>query len=204
MLDELIAQRDALQESLNANPAYCKSWQQPYTRTGKGGNPSLKLRTVRLIDFVPRNGQSKGEIQHLTIAQYKAMTGHEPKACIVKDGYVRWEYALDELAQELGYQNYDTQYQPDEMLRLDIERGYRDRMSLKAVESQIKDFRTESGVTTMPEPQLDKASEFGAALKAILEDGNKASDLCKLVAKYYVIGYANIGQILATVGKGVN
>jgi len=75
-------------------------------------------RIVALIELIPKAKQAEGELAYITLGQYRKHWGREPKESILtKDGKrVRWEYALDELAQELGL---ERQYgeKADEALR---------------------------------------------------------------------------------------
>lgn len=96
-------------------------------------------RARPFIDIVAKTGEYKGEIMYLTVTQYRLLTGGKwitqtmermgkkitkkvlsggktPNASIMTpDGKkVRWEYAMDEVAQELGYES-------DEALKQGIE-----------------------------------------------------------------------------------
>jgi len=61
-----------------------------------------------LTNLIKKSGWYKGEVSNLTIKQYKDLTGKtsiKPNI-LTKDGkHVRWEYALDELATEMGYED---------------------------------------------------------------------------------------------------
>lgn len=57
----------------------------------------------RLLQFVPRSGADKGELQSFTKAQYRKLFRREPNPAIVnKQGRVPWELSLDVLASEAG------------------------------------------------------------------------------------------------------
>lgn len=62
----------------------------------------------KLVRLVKTSGKRKGEISNLTIRQYKELTGkcYVPDTILTPDKqHVRWEYSLDDVASELGYQD---------------------------------------------------------------------------------------------------
>lgn len=75
-------------------------------------------RLVRLTELIPKSKTASGEFAYITKGKYKKYFGREPSHNILdKTGKrVRWEYALDEFTQELGY---DKKYgsNASEMLR---------------------------------------------------------------------------------------
>ncbi len=74
------------------------------------------LRTERAatdprLTNILRRTRKTGEVSNLTKAQYMEITGKRSvsPAILTKDGkFVRWEYALDDIATELGYQSSDA------------------------------------------------------------------------------------------------
>jgi hypothetical protein len=62
-------------------------------------------RAARLTNLAKRKGWHRGEVSDLTIEQYTRLTRKPPiPSILTKDGkHVRWEYALDDIATELGY-----------------------------------------------------------------------------------------------------
>lgn len=62
--------------------------------------PASKLRSL-----IKRTGWHKGEISNLTLRQYRILTGKTPSPTILTRDkkHVRWEYALDDVAIEMGY-----------------------------------------------------------------------------------------------------
>jgi hypothetical protein len=79
-------------------------------------------RIVKLTELIPKAKRAEGELAYITKGQYRKHWGREPKPGILTpDGKrVRWEYALDELAHDLGLEG---QYgsQADEALKNMIE-----------------------------------------------------------------------------------
>lgn len=71
----------------------------------------------KLVKYVKRTGAYKGELIDLTPSQYRTLMGKQPKAVIIskRTKRVPWEYALDEVATELGYRS-------DEDLKKAVER----------------------------------------------------------------------------------
>jgi len=61
----------------------------------------------KLINLTKKVGWYKGEVSNLTIPQYRKLTGKSPSASsLTKDGkHVKWEYALDDAATEMGYKS---------------------------------------------------------------------------------------------------
>ena len=71
----------------------------------------------RLLKYITRLGDYKGELQYLTPKMYKQMIGKPPKSAIVnKQGKIPWELALDDIATELGYSS-------DEALKKAVEKS---------------------------------------------------------------------------------
>jgi len=70
----------------------------------EGLEASLDPRIAKLTKLMPKAVLAEGELAYITKGQYRKVWGREPKANILTpDGKrVRWEYALDELAQELN------------------------------------------------------------------------------------------------------
>ena len=87
---------------------------------------------ARLVSLIKRTGWYKGEISNLTKAQYKKITGKAPLDTILtKDKkHVRWEYALDDIATEMGYESGDV-------LRAEIERAGENLARIRELEREI-------------------------------------------------------------------
>jgi len=85
-------------------------------------------RIVKLIELIPRAKGAEGEMAYITKGQYRKHWGREPKLVILtRDGKrVRWEYALDEFAQELGLER-EYGSSADEALRdlIMLAKGYK-------------------------------------------------------------------------------
>lgn len=141
---ELEAEIEYLAQAVLESPVLSTRFPQLYTVTVKGVKQQ-RTRYVSLADIVPSTGQFKGEIAYLTKKQYEMITGKEARASILTpDGKnVRWEYALDDIAKTLGYEEraIGTRYQPDELLRLDIETAWADRRQLEGLKGFLAEER---------------------------------------------------------------
>ena len=104
-------------------------------------------RIAKLTELIPQAKMAEGELAYITLGQYRKYWGREPKAVILAKGgkRVRWEYALDELAQELGL---ERQYgsKADEALRdlIMLAKNYKDQeqeliTSLAVADEEIKE-----------------------------------------------------------------
>ena len=103
-------------------------------------------KIAKLTELIPQAKMAEGELAYITLGQYRKYWGREPKAVILAKGgkRVRWEYALDELAQELGL---ERQYgsKADEALRdlIMLAKNYKDQeqeliTSLNIADEEIK------------------------------------------------------------------
>jgi len=104
-------------------------------------------RIGRLVTLIPGTKEGSTEITHITKGQYRKAWGREPKPNVLTKGgkSVRWEYALDELAQELGLERkaQDTGLQPDEYLKKLIEKAAETKREINALTDEIaSDQRT--------------------------------------------------------------
>jgi len=126
-----------------------------------------------------------------------------------------------------------TQYHADELLRRDILKARdlvhqiaEYKQELKYIESEVSPMpehteqaESPQNPTTAPQkrkgkpaPQFEPfdpikmdaaAKDFQADLTAILNDGNRATDLCALFSRYYLkAGHTRLGRILVKTGKG--
>jgi len=75
-------------------------------------------RVVKLAAIIPKSKMAEGELAYITKANYRKIMGKEPLPVILtKDGKrVRWEYALDSIAQELRLEE-QYGFKADEALR---------------------------------------------------------------------------------------
>lgn len=75
-------------------------------------------RAAKLIKYVKRSGNYKGELSDLTPAQFKELTGKAPNNSIIdKRGKIPSEYAIDFISSELGFKD-------DRDLKREVERVY--------------------------------------------------------------------------------
>lgn len=104
----------------------------------------------KLVGLIKKTGWHKGEISNLTIRQYTELTGKSPKETILTEDkkHVRWEYALDEIATEMGYAN-------DEALRNAIQKAGKTLAQIRTLEHDLVVAREEvkPPVTTAEELQ---------------------------------------------------
>ena len=110
--------------------------------TLEGIKGAVNPKVAKLTALIPATKEGKAEITHITKGQYRKVWGREPKANILtKDGKsVRWEYALDEIAQELHLEPI-AQAQgkaPDEYLKELIEEAKDTKELIAATESEIR------------------------------------------------------------------
>lgn len=108
---------------------------------------------AKLVDLIKKTGWYKGEVSNLTIAQYKKLTGKAPLANILTADkkYVRWEYALDEVATEMGYESGDV-------LKAEIERAGETMIRIKELQAEIAVTEvpvvTPKAVVPVPKPTM--------------------------------------------------
>lgn len=110
--------------------------------TLEGIKESVNPKVAKLTALIPATREGKGEITHITKGQYRKVWGREPKANILtKDGKsVRWEYALDEIAQELHLEPIAQAEgkAPDEYLKGLIEEAKDTKELIRATESEVR------------------------------------------------------------------
>jgi hypothetical protein len=100
---------------------------------------SLDPRIAKLTELIPTTKEGGSEITHITKGQYRKVWGKEPPASIVSKGKVRWEYALDTIAQELHLESKAKAEgkAPDEYLKELIENAKGTKELLKATQVEI-------------------------------------------------------------------
>jgi len=87
----------------------------------------------KLVDLIKKTGWNKGEVGNLTLRQYRALTGKttiSPNIRTPDKKHVRWEYALDEVAEDMGYAN-------DEELKAAIEQAGRGLRRIKTLQREL-------------------------------------------------------------------
>jgi len=103
---------------------------------------SLDPKLAKLTMLIPSAKGAEGELSYITKGKYKEVWGREPKQVILTpDGKrVRWEYALDEIAQELHLEPI-AQAQgkaPDEYLKELIEEASDTKETIAATHSEVQ------------------------------------------------------------------
>lgn len=66
---------------------------------------------TNLVYIIKRTGWQKGEISNLTLKQYREITGKtsiSPNILTPDKKHIRWEYALDDIATQMGYRSGDA------------------------------------------------------------------------------------------------
>lgn len=109
----------------------------------------------KLVNLIKKVGWYKGEVENLTISQYKTLTGKTPLANILTADkkHIRWEYALDEVATEMGYKS-------DEILRTAIQDAGKSLKRIKTLGDELARVRKqpeliipEAGITEGVAPE---------------------------------------------------
>ena len=100
---------------------------------------NLDPKIAKLTELIPATKEGRSEVTHITKGQYRKVWGREPKASIVTGGKVRWEYALDEIAQELHLEGKaQTEGKaPDEYLKALIEEAKDTKELIRATQSEV-------------------------------------------------------------------
>ena len=113
----------------------------------EGIKESQDPKIAKLTALIPAAKGAEGELSYITKGQYREVWGREPKQQILTaDGKrVRWEYALDEIAQELHLEPIAQAAgkAPDEYLKELIEEARDTKREITAVEHEVaSDERT--------------------------------------------------------------
>jgi hypothetical protein len=106
---------------------------------------TLDPRIAKLTELIPTTKEGGSEITHITKGQYRKVWGKEPPASIVTKGKVRWEYALDTIAQELHLESkaQTEGKNPDEYLKELIEDAKSQKELIRATQIEVSsDERT--------------------------------------------------------------
>jgi len=160
-------------------------------------------RLAKLTELIPRAKAAEGELAYITIGQYRKYWGREPKAVVLTKGRkrVRWEYALDELAQELGL---EKQYgsKADEALRdlIMLARNYKDQekelvTSLAIAEDEIKEAEGKLETVTIHLGRREQVAD----VQDDRSERAKAIDRSKQAKS--VLPFPNVGKWLEEPGR---
>ncbi len=101
----------------------------------------------KLTNIIKKIGAEKGEITNLTLKQYRDLTGKteiKPNILTPDGKHVKWEYALDDLATELGYADGDT-------LKAAIEQTAKGKARIKELEATVTREMTKKPLEPRPE-----------------------------------------------------
>ena len=139
-------------------------------------------RARKLIKYVRRTGEYKGEIIDFTPAQYRDITGKDPRKAIIRQGKIPWEWALDGIATELGYRS-------DEALKNDIEK------TLKLLH-RIDELKRERGVAADIDVKQHVYKDFVQELEPIIEE----IDACIYTFSYGEVKQMAIAEKITTAG----
>ncbi|MBU2346568.1 MAG: hypothetical protein KJ888_20450, partial [Gammaproteobacteria bacterium] len=111
-----------------------------------------------LTNLAKKLGWYKGEVNNLTLKQYRDLTGKReilPNILTSDKKHVRWEYALDEIATEYGYPDGDA-------LKEAIEQS-------RETELQIADIEKELIAMPLPEPPVKATTLSRGFYKYLVE-----------------------------------
>jgi hypothetical protein len=105
---------------------------------------SVDPRIAKLTELIPTTKEGRSEITHITKGKYQKVWGKEPPASIVSGGKVRWEYALDTIAQELHLEGkaQTEGKNPDEYLKGLIENAKGEKELLRATQAEVSSDET--------------------------------------------------------------
>lgn len=102
-------------------------------------------RIVKLTALIPVSNAASGEFAYITPGKYRKIFNRNPSPNIMdKSGRrIKWEYALDEFTQELGY---DKRYgsSASEELRNDIVKAQEFKQLRRKLENRVKEAKKES------------------------------------------------------------
>jgi len=142
---------------------------------------------TKLVNLIKKTGWYKGEVGNLSKEQYQNITGKEPSASILgketqvitekahttKAGefvpektykttkeVVRWEYALDDVATEMGYESGDA-------LKVAIEGVGKAQTTIKELQTEIATIETKTPLPALPEPISEKVAVIPTGGKAL-------------------------------------
>jgi len=144
---------------------------------------------AKLKDLVKRVGWYKGEISNLTVRQYKLLKGGRtpPKSILTEDGkHVRWEYALDDVATEMGYAS-------GEELKYAVEHVIEATARLRLLEAEL----TRATGRTLPEVVTQKVPipTRKEALSSLIKVAETKLDVARQVHRVSRIAYKKAKEI---------
>jgi hypothetical protein len=147
-------------------------------------------RLAKLTAIIPRTKERATELTHITKGQYRKVWGREPKPQILtKDGKsVRWEYALDEIAQELHLEDKAQRegVNPDEYVKRLIEGALDTKHMIAAMQSEIdSDERTLKAIDRLKAGMKTREAAVtrGPVTRTIAKVEPKARDKATRTAK---------------------
>lgn len=110
--------------------------------------------TTKLVKFVKRSGNFKGEIVDFTPDQYEQLIGLRPRRSIIKsDGKVPWELALDVVADEMGFEH-------DEDLKKAVEKAVARRRRIDRLRGELAGLLDQLPKCNRPENSFVPCPEF--------------------------------------------
>ena len=114
---------------------------------------------TKLVNLIKKTGWYKGEVKNLTLKQYRDLTGKTeilPNILTADKKHVKWEYALDDIATEMGYESSDA-------LKEAIERAGEARGRIAELEAELRvtemPMLSTPPETTLPMPDNVNVSE---------------------------------------------
>lgn len=131
---------------------------------------------AKLTNLIKKTGWYKGEVSNLTVKQYRDLTGKreiKPNILTEDKKHVRWEYALDEIATEYGYESAEE-------FREAIEKTAEGKARIKELEAEVRTYYTEKPLEALPEPtpkQIEDNLGAPGGLELTLEQTKRALDV---------------------------
>jgi hypothetical protein len=136
--------------------------------------------------LIPKAEMAEGELKYITKGKYERLTGHPPRPSILtRDGKrVHWEYALDELASQLGYEEraVHESKSSDDLLRGDIMKADEDKRKLRGIKQQIKNDEGRLGIVEELREKLDRGYGTEVTLKTFslaFQAGTESHQRCQ-------------------------
>ncbi len=158
-------------------------------------------RALRVL--IKRAGWYKGEVKNLTLKQYKDLTGKAPKASILTPDkkHVKWEYAIDDAATEMGYADGEALKEAIERVGTTFER-------IEALESKLARVEPIVAKKVPVGGQKVLAGELTETLDALgVEAGKQAKFITNLYTQVYkqtnVEREAALKQLLKNVDREI-
>ncbi len=147
----------------------------------------------KLINVIKKTGWRRGEISNLTLKQYRDITGKttiSPTILTADKKHVRWEYSLDEIATEMGYESGEALRETivttgEANTRLSTLKNEKARLTaeIREVEAPVIGIQLPKELPTTPPPLTPVAEVLGRTSSewtgsmVDLQDAQEVSDI---------------------------